>query len=97
MYYAIVFLPLLGFFIAGLFSFISSNKQIYTASHLITAVLVSLVAVLSAYAFFAHINDHSVTHIKLFDWIPANTPSHVRTRHVCRSKGPPIGVRVVGW
>ena len=73
MYYAIVFLPLLGFFIAGLFSFISSNKKIDTASQIITAVLVSIVAVLSAYAFFAHINDHSVTHIKLFDWIAVGT------------------------
>ena len=52
MYYAIVFLPLLGFFIAGLFSFISSNKKIDTASQIITAVLVSIVAVLSAYVFF---------------------------------------------
>ena len=73
MYYAIVFLPLLGFFIAGLFSFISRNKKIDTASQIITAVLVSIVAVLSAYAFFAHINDHSVTHIKLFDWIAVGT------------------------
>ena len=73
MYYAIVFLPLLGFFIAGLFSFISSNKKIDTASQIITAVLVSIVAVLSAYAFFAYINDHSVTHIKLFDWIAVGT------------------------
>ena len=73
MYYAIVFLPLLGFFIAGLFSFISSNKKIDTASQIITAVLVSIVAVLSAYAFFAHINNHSVTHIKLFDWIAVGT------------------------
>ena len=73
MYYAIVFLPLLGFFIAGLFSFISSNKKIDTASQIITAVLVSIVAVLSAYVFFVHINDHSVTHIKLFDWIAVGT------------------------
>ena len=73
MYYAIVFLPLLGFFIAGLFSFISRNKKIDTASQIITAVLVSIVAVLSAYVFFAHINDHSVTHIKLFDWIAVGT------------------------
>jgi NADH-quinone oxidoreductase subunit L len=73
MYYAIVFLPLLGFFIAGLFSFISRNKKIDTASQIITAVLVSIVAVLSAYVFFVHINDHSVTHIKLFDWIAVGT------------------------
>ena len=73
MYYAIVFLPLLGFFIAGLFSFISSNKKIDTASQIITAVLVSIVAVLSAYAFFSHISDHSVTHIRLFDWIAVGT------------------------
>ena len=57
MYYAIVFLPLLGFFIAGLFSFISRNKKIDTASQIITAVLVSIVAVLSAYVFFVHINE----------------------------------------
>ena len=37
MYYAIVFLPLLGFFIAGLFSFISSNKKIDIASQISVA------------------------------------------------------------
>ena len=30
-------------------------------------------------------------------FILTKTPPHVRTRHVCRSKGPPFGVRVVGW
>ena len=69
MYYAIVFLPLIGFFIAGLLSFSHNNSKVDKAAQIITVSFISLAALMSAFAFIIHINDHSIIHIKLFDWI----------------------------
>ena len=69
MYYAIVFLPLIGFFIAGLLSFSHNNSKVDKAAQIITVSFISLAALMSAFAFIIHINDHSIVHIKLFDWI----------------------------
>ena len=69
MYYAIVFLPLIGFFIAGLLSFSHNNTKVDMAAQIITVSFISLAALMSAFAFIIHINDHSIVHIKLFDWI----------------------------
>jgi NADH-quinone oxidoreductase subunit L len=73
MYYAIVFLPLIGFFIAGLLSFSHNNSKVDKAAQIITVSFISLAALMSAFAFIAHINDHSIVHIKLFDWIAVGT------------------------
>ena len=69
MYYAIVFLPLIGFFIAGLLSFSHNNSKVDKAAQIITVSFISLAALMSAFAFITHINDHSIVHIKLLDWI----------------------------
>ena len=73
MYQAIVFFPLIGFLIAGLLSFSPNNSKVDKAAQFITASLISIVALMSTFAFIAHINDHSVVHIKLFDWIAVGT------------------------
>jgi len=73
MYYAIVFLPLIGFFIAGLLSFSHNNSKVDKTAQIITVSFISLAALMSAFAFIAHINDHSIVHIKLFDWIAVGT------------------------
>jgi len=39
------------------------------AAQIITVSFISLAALMSAFAFIIHINDHSIIHIKLFDWI----------------------------
>ena len=69
MYHAIVFLPLLGFFIAGLLSFVKNNPASDKAAQILTATLVSVAALYSIYAFTINIVDAKVVHIKLFDWI----------------------------
>ena len=69
MYQAIVFLPLIGFFIAGLLSFVNNSPIVDKAAQFITVSFISVAAFLSAFTFIAHIDDHSIVHIKLFDWI----------------------------
>ena len=73
MYQAIVFFPLIGFLIAGLLSFSSNNSKVDKAAQIITASLISIVALMSTFEFIAHINDHSIVHIKLFDWMAVGT------------------------
>ena len=73
MYQAIVFFPLIGFLIAGLLSFSPNNSKVDKAAQIITASLISIVALMSTFAFIAHINDHSVVNIKLFDWMAVGT------------------------
>ena len=69
MYQAIVFLPLIGFLIAGLLSFVNNSPIVDKAAQFITVSFISVAAFLSAFTFIAHIDDHSIVHIKLFDWI----------------------------
>tara|TARA_B110000967_G_scaffold102354_1_gene105053 strand:- start:2114 stop:4057 length:1944 start_codon:yes stop_codon:yes gene_type:complete len=69
MYQAIVFLPLIGFLIAGLLSFVNNSPIADKAAQFITVSFISVAAFLSAFTFIAHIDDHSIVHIKLFDWI----------------------------
>ena len=84
MYSAIVFLPLLGFLIAGLFGRTIGHKT----SELLTSSLVGLAALLSWIAFFSVAIGHGEgAVVTIFSWIhsgaPADRLDHPR-RHVDR-------------
>ena len=69
MYLLIVFLPLIGAFIAGFFGrFLGKQGSI-----LITTSLVSLSALFSFFAFYEVVICHSVCSFKLFTWMESNS------------------------
>ena len=69
MYLSIIFLPLLGSFIAGFFGrFI--GKQ---GSYIITTFSVFLSSIMSLFAFYEVVLCHSVCSFKLFTWMESNS------------------------
>ena len=68
MYLLIIFLPLIGFLIASLFSnYISKKGSIF-----ISIFCISISALLSFFIFYEIILCHSICTIKLFPWIESN-------------------------
>ncbi|MCP8938285.1 NADH-quinone oxidoreductase subunit L [Alsobacter sp. SYSU M60028] len=65
MYKAIVFLPLIGFFIAGLFGRYIGAR----ASEVVTTALLMAAAALSWFAFFAVGYGHQVEHVQVMRWM----------------------------
>ena len=69
MYHVIVFAPLFGFLIAGLFGNIIGKR----ASQVITSLLLSIAALLSMYALFDVVQNGNVQTIRVMEWVSSGS------------------------
>ncbi|MHA1544247.1 MAG: NADH-quinone oxidoreductase subunit L, partial [Alphaproteobacteria bacterium] len=69
MYYIIVFGPLLGFLLAGLFGKWLGDR----GSQIVTSGLLSLSAILSFFAFYDVVVDGNVQTITIMEWVRSGT------------------------
>ena len=66
---SIVLLPLIGFIISCVISFLRPHKNLDLFSQVITCTFVIISAIFSFYIFLSNLSDPSTLSIKIFTWI----------------------------